>query len=82
MNRGSWFLVSLAALLLAAALAWRSTRFWDALSPVTHKQQLYQLAGVTGVDPLLLAAIIKTESNFFPYSRSRKGAMGLMQLLP
>ncbi|MBI5560271.1 MAG: lytic transglycosylase domain-containing protein [Deltaproteobacteria bacterium] len=33
-------------------------------------------------DPLFILALIETESTFYNWSRSNKGAMGLMQVLP
>lgn len=59
-----------------------SDGFWDLLSPITHKQQLYSLAGEYKVDPMLLAAIVRAESTFNPFAESRSGAVGLMQLMP
>jgi cell wall-associated NlpC family hydrolase len=46
-------------------------------------EQLFQAAGAKyGLNPRLLAAVAKTESNFDPAARSGVGAVGLMQFMP
>lgn len=41
-----------------------------------------QMAAAHQVDPLLVHSVIKVESNYNPKAVSRKGAQGLMQLIP
>ncbi|MFH1379335.1 MAG: lytic transglycosylase domain-containing protein [bacterium] len=55
---------------------------WAVLRPVIHKDIINKYAGEYKLDPLLIMAIVKTESNFARKARSHKGAVGLMQLLP
>lgn len=50
--------------------------------PIYYRQVIFQEAAAAGLDGYLLAAIIKTESNFNPRAVSPKGARGLMQIMP
>lgn len=47
-----------------------------------YAEFVIQNAEKNGLDPLLVFAIIKAESNFKPGDTSNSGAIGLMQLLP
>lgn len=56
-------------------------------TPLTEAQSRYdaliqQYANQHGVSPDLVRAVIQAESGFNPRAISRKGAMGLMQLMP
>lgn len=43
---------------------------------------IYEMAGRYAINPYLVAAVVEVESSFNPRAVSRKGAHGLMQLLP
>ncbi|TMV48335.1 lytic transglycosylase domain-containing protein [Paenibacillus mesophilus] len=50
--------------------------------PIRYEQDIAISAKNYKVDPFLIAAIIRVETNFNPDKVSRKGAVGLMQLMP
>lgn len=52
------------------------------LYPLEHKEVILKYGQQHKIDPPLLAALIKTESNFESDAESRKGAKGLMQITP
>jgi len=52
------------------------------LAPTSLDQLIEAFAAEHGLDSALIKAVIKTESNFNPRAVSRKGAQGLMQLMP
>ncbi|BBI34919.1 lytic transglycosylase domain-containing protein [Cohnella abietis] len=50
--------------------------------PISYKEEIKQSATKYELDPLLIAAIIRVESNFKLDAVSRKGAIGIMQIMP
>ena|SRR5437667_8669108 len=70
------------------ALAGGSNQFVGAAGDVRlvtdprYDQIIEQASSQHGVDPRLVRAVIQVESGYEQRARSRKGAMGLMQLMP
>jgi hypothetical protein len=55
----------------------------QSISPPPHiDKMIQQFSTEHGVDPELVKAVAKVESNFNPYAVSYKGAHGIMQLIP
>ena len=52
------------------------------IHPIKYSEYVYKYSQEYDMDPLLVFAIIKTESNFDENAVSKSGAIGLMQLMP
>jgi soluble lytic murein transglycosylase len=55
---------------------------WRILFPQPYWSDIKQYAAANGLDPYMVAALIRQESEFNPGAVSNKSAYGLMQLLP
>lgn len=55
---------------------------WKAMYPVYYKEEIRKSARQFEVDPYLIMAIIQVESKFDKNRVSKKGAIGLMQVMP
>lgn len=88
-HRGRAWIALLALIaLVALAAGWYSVhqsmpgwyaRLWY---PLEYDEAVNREAARNGLDPALVAAVAWRESGFDPTSRSPRGAVGLMQLLP
>ena len=56
--------------------------YWEALFPKAYWVDLRKFSAENGLDPYLVASLIRQESEFNPNAISRANAVGLMQLLP
>jgi len=56
--------------------------FWQLLFPLPYEQDLVRSAKQQGLDPYMIAAIVRQESEFDPQALSAKHAYGLIQVEP
>ena len=56
--------------------------YWEALFPKAYWTDLRKYSALNGLDPYLVASLIRQESEFNALALSRANAVGLMQLLP
>lgn len=73
--------LAVVVLLVAAAVLgglWLLYRWY----PLTYEAIILERARENGLDPYLVAAVIRAESRFRPQATSMQGARGLMQIMP
>jgi len=80
MWRKKFFLWVLLLIVFAAIV--NSKVFWRFFYPFPHKEIIIAESAGYNIDPYLVAAVIKTESNFSSEAESRMGARGIMQIMP
>jgi soluble lytic murein transglycosylase len=56
--------------------------FWEIIYPLGWRNEVAEAARRVGLDPYLVAAVVREESSYYPRAVSRAGARGLMQLMP
>lgn len=85
---GRWYrvvplvLVGIVVVACAILAATPTTLARRTLYPVSHARDIQTSAERHGVDPLLVAAVIKCESGWDENAQSSAGALGLMQVMP
>jgi peptidoglycan lytic transglycosylase len=57
-------------------------RLWQLYYPLGYAEHVRAAARAAGLDPYVVAAVIREESSYDPRARSVVGAIGLMQLMP
>jgi soluble lytic murein transglycosylase len=57
-------------------------RLWQLYYPLGYGEHVRTAARAVGLDPFVVAAVIREESSYDPRARSGVGAVGLMQLMP
>jgi soluble lytic murein transglycosylase-like protein/TolA-binding protein len=81
-NGWSWQGTGLAQQVLASRGGLWNEALLRAVYPLIYAPVLQHVAGETGLDPSLMAAVIRRESQFDREVQSPVGATGLMQMMP
>ncbi|MDQ0164158.1 soluble lytic murein transglycosylase [Bacillus horti] len=68
--------------LVALIVTLNSSFFWKLMYPIQYTQEVEEAATYYGVDPYLVLSVVQIESKFKQDIFSKKGAAGLMQLMP
>jgi soluble lytic murein transglycosylase len=80
--QGLRYMKSFAPDYLATPFDQMPRRFWELLFPMPYQKDLVKNAKLQNLDPYVVAALIRQESEFNPKAISHKNAYGLTQLLP
>lgn len=76
------YLLAFIVIFLTACSAMNSSCLGRLFYPLKYEKHIFAYAEEYRVDPLLVAAVIHTESGFRPTAVSGRGARGLMQVMP
>lgn len=68
--------------LVSFAFAFAPSLLFKSMYPLRYEDEITASAATHGVDPYLVAAVIRSESSWDPKASSHQGARGLMQLMP
>jgi soluble lytic murein transglycosylase len=79
---GLRYMKSLAPDYLSTPIEEMPRAFWEFLFPLPYQKDLVRNAAAQNLDPYMVAALIRQESEFNPAAVSRKSAYGLTQLMP
>lgn len=78
----SCILIVVALIAVIVMLVNSGQQLKKSIYPTEYSEYVYKYSQEYNIDPNLVFAIIKTESNFNPDAGSHAGALGLMQLMP
>ncbi len=68
--------------LVSFAFTFAPSLLFKSIYPLRYEDEITASAATHGVDPYLVAAVIRSESSWDPEASSHQGARGLMQLMP